>query len=174
MGIVQQLIPLARERDAKNWQSPAGNAGCRRLKGYTLIEVMISVTVVAVAFVGFYLCLSQGFVTTEVSREDLRATQLLQQQMETIRLYTWDQVNSNGFIPATFTAPFNAVGTSSTNGPVYTGTITIGSAPMTESYASNHVLVTVVLTWNSGKSNQQHSRQMSTIVSQYGLHNYFY
>jgi len=32
----------------------------------------------------------------------------------------------------------------------------------------------VVLTWNSGKSNQQHSRQMSTIVSQYGLHNYFY
>ncbi len=128
---------------------------------------------IGTVFTGFYLCLSQGLATTEVSRENLRATQILAQQMETIRLYTWGQIQSNGFIPASFTAPFNPTGTQSTNGVVYTAQIAITNAPMTESYASNHVLVTVTLNWTNG-NNQQHQRQMSTIVSQYGLHNYFY
>lgn len=141
---------------------------------FTLMEVLVVVLVISITFTGFYLCLGQGFATTEVSRENLRATQLLQQQMEIIRLYTWDEINSNGFIPSTFKAPFNAVGTQASNAPVYTGYITITNAPMTESYASNHVLVTVTLKWLSGNGRVPHTRQMSTIVSQYGLHNYFY
>lgn len=145
----------------------------RDVCAFTLMEVMVAVTVVTVAFTGFYLCLSQGFATTEVSRENLRATQILAQQMETIRLYTWSQINSNGFIPSTFTASFDPL-LQSTNGPVYTGTITIGSAPMVEFYKTNHVYVTVKLTWNSGNGQIPHSRTMSTLVSQYGLHNYFY
>ncbi len=128
---------------------------------------------ISTVFAGFYLCLSQGFATTEACRENMRATQILAQQMETIRLYTWSQINSNGFIPASFTVPFNPLGTQSTNGPVYTAQIAITNAPMTEPYASNHVLVTVTLNWTSG-NNQQHQRQMSTLVSQYGLHNYYY
>ena len=138
------------------------------------MEVMVVVLVISVTFTGFYLCLTQGFATTEVSRENLRATQLLQQQMETIRLYTWSEINSNGFVPATFTAPFNPVGGQSTNGPVYTGSIVITNAPLTETYASNLVLVTVTLNWTSGNGNIPHARQMSTLVSQYGLHNYYY
>jgi Tfp pilus assembly protein PilV len=174
MGIVQHLIPLATESAEKNLQMNSSSSACRRVMAFTMLEVMLAVLVVSVTFAGFYLCLSQGFASTEMNREDLRATQLLQQQMETIRLYTWSQINSNGFIPATFTAPFNAVGIQGSNAPVYTGYITITNAPMTESYATNHVLVTVLLKWNSGNGNQPHSRQMSTIVSQYGLHNYFY
>ena len=139
---------------------------------FTLVEVMVSLVVLVVVFAGFYLCLSEGFATARVARESLRASEVLQQQMETIRLYTWTQINSNGFIPATFTVPLDASSTSSTNRPVYTGNITIANAPMTESYSNDHKLVTVTLTWGSGGTQRQ--RQMSTLVSQFGLHNYYY
>lgn len=138
-----------------------------------MVEVVVAVAIIAITFAGFYLNLSQGFATMDESRENLRATQILGQQMEIIRLYTWSEINSNGFIPASFTAPFNPLATQSTNGPVYTARITITNTAMTESYASNHVLVTVTLNWTSA-NNISHTRQMSTIVSQYGLHNYYY
>ena len=92
--------------------------------------------------------------------------------MEIIRLYTWSELNSNGFIPATFTAPLDASSATSTNGAVYAGQIVITNAPMSESYSNDHRLVTVTLTWGSG--GVQRKRQMSTLVSQYGLHNYYY
>jgi prepilin-type N-terminal cleavage/methylation domain-containing protein len=141
---------------------------------FTLIEVLVAMVAIGTVFSGFFLCLSQGFATTEAARENLRATQILEDQMETIRLYTWGQINSNGFIPASFTVPFSPAGTQSSGGLVYSGQIVITNAPMVESYASNHVLVTVTLNWTNGNNNLTHQRQMSTIVSEYGLHNYFY
>lgn len=140
---------------------------------FTLVETVIAIAVIAVAFAGFYANLSQGFATMDQSRENLRATQILGQQMEIIRLYTWTQINTSGFVPTNFTAAFNPVGSHTSNGPVFNGTIAIANTSMTESYASNHVLVTVSLNWTSA-NNISHQRQMSTIVSQYGLHNYYY
>jgi hypothetical protein len=146
-----------------------GANGCG---AFTLMEAVIAGAVAAVMFASVYLGLGQGFAIIQSARENLRATQILQEKMETIRLYTWDQISSNGFIPTTFTAPFNAASTQSSGGLVYSGTLTISPAPMTESYAADHKLVTVVLTWPSG--GMQHQRQTSTFVSRYGMHNYYY
>ena len=143
-------------------------------RAFTLIEVVVAMLAIDTVFSGFFLCLSQGFATTEMARENLRATQILEDQMETIRLYTWSQINSNGFIPASFTAPFSPAGSQSSDSLVYSGQIVITNAPMVESYASSCVLVTVTLNWTNGPNNLTHQRKMSTIVSQYGLHNYFY
>jgi prepilin-type N-terminal cleavage/methylation domain-containing protein len=139
---------------------------------FSLIEVMISIVVLSVVFVGFYLNLSQGFASAEVSRENLRATQILEQQMETIRLYTWDQINSNGYVPTNFTVALDPTGTTS-NGLIFTATTVITNAPVTEAYSNNLVLVTTTLTWTSDNGNR-HTRKMSTLVSEYGLHNYYY
>jgi prepilin-type N-terminal cleavage/methylation domain-containing protein len=138
---------------------------------FTLIELLFAMVIAAFVFSGFYLCLSEGFAITKVSRENLRAVEILQQQMETIHLYTWDQINSNGFIPATFSAPL-APGAKTTNTPAFTGRISIANPGMTESYASDHKLVTVTLTWTSGGVQRQ--RQMYTLISKYGMHNYYY
>ena len=146
---------------------------CSCRAAFTLVEVMMGVLITAAMFSSLYLGLGQGFAVIQTARENLRATQILQERMETIRLYTWDQMNASGFIPATFTAPYDAASTQSTGGLVYTGTITISAAPMTESYAGDHKLVTVGLNWASSTTTQ-HRRQMSTIVSRYGLHNYYY
>jgi len=107
-----------------------------------------------------------------VARENMRATQILQERMEVLRLIRWDDV-APGFIPTTFTAPFYA--TEPTNTPVgsfgYTGKVIITNPPA-ENYSDHLRMIKIDLTWTSG--NVTRSREMTTYVSKYGLQQYVY
>jgi hypothetical protein len=140
---------------------------------FALAEVIVGIAIMAIMFLTLYLGFTQGFGVVQGSRENLRAIQILQQQAEVIRLYTWEQVDpASGWIPATTTWTFYPLGGTGANGITYTGTVNIAAAPMTESYAADNKLVTFALTWKSG--NVQRQRRISTLVSKYGLHNYIY
>jgi len=136
------------------------------------VEVAIAVALLGIMIVGLYLAFSQGFAIVQLARENLRATQILQEKTETIRLYTWDQINTPGFIPATFNAPFYAVGNGTNGGLIYEGNLTISDTLLPESYAPDMRQVDVWVTWKSGELTR--SRGMTTYVSRYGLHNYIY
>lgn len=142
-----------------------------RRAAFTLTEVMLAIGLVSVTFISLYTGFTSGFGVVQVARENLRATQILEEKMETIRLYTWTQINSNGFIPTTFTAPFYP-NTNANSGLTYTGTVAISPSGLAESYGSNLVRVVVTLGWRSGTSDR--SRQMETYVSRFGLQNYIY
>jgi prepilin-type N-terminal cleavage/methylation domain-containing protein len=80
-----------------------------RSRGYTIPEVLVSVAAFSVVAAGLFAGLGQAVRMLGDTRNTLRATQILQEQMETIRLYTWDQINSNGFVvlsPAPSPLPF--------------------------------------------------------------------
>ncbi len=151
-----------------------------RHHAFTLMEVLVVVAIIGVEFVSLYLGMTQGFGIVQVARENLRATQILQEKMETIRLYTWDQINTAGFIPPTFTAAFYPAGSQTNQGAInqgatYQGTVTISDVPpplSTASYAKDMKMVVVQVSWQSG--NIQRNRDMRTLVSHYGLHNYIY
>ena len=140
----------------------------RFASAYSLAEVMVGVAIMSVMFLTLYLGFTQGFGVVQGSRENLRATQILQQQAEIIRLYRWEQMDE---VPRTTTWTFYPLG-GGNQGITYIGTVTVTNAPMTESYAADNKLVTFALTWKSG--NVQRHRQISTLVSKYGLHNYIY
>src|SRR6266513_1570575 len=145
-----------------------------RHHAFTLMEVLVVVGIIGFEFVTRYLGMTQGFGIVQVARENLRATQILQEKMETIRLYTWDQITNAGFIPPTFTAPFFPTGQTN-QGVNFEGTMTISDVPSplsNASYASDLKLVVVQVNWTSG--NVQRKRDMRTLVSHYGLHNYIY
>jgi Tfp pilus assembly protein PilV len=135
---------------------------------------MVGVVVMSVMVVSLYMAFTQGFAVVQIARENLRGTQILQEKMETMRLYSWDQINSNGFIPATFQANFYDT-TSGTNcGVVYNGTTSINPSPMTnnEAYAANHRLIVISVNWTS--AGLQRTRTMTSLVSSNGLHNYIW
>jgi Tfp pilus assembly protein PilE len=141
--------------------------------GFTILEVVIGVAAVGLLFVTFYTGFTQGFAVIQTARENLRATQILEEKMETIRLYRWEQVTDDEFIPDTFTAPFYAVGTNVAAGVTYQGALTITNVSMPEaSYATNMRMVIVQLRWNSG--NVERFREMRTLVTRYGLQQYIY
>ena len=143
----------------------------RRQAGVTLVDVLFGAVMIGIMVVGLYVGFSQGFAVIQLARENLRATQILQEKMETIRLYTWEQINTPGFVPPTFTAPFYAVGVQ-TQGLTYNGRVTWAQNPVTESYAADLLQITVEVTWRSGDVTRH--RDMRTFISRYGLHNYIY
>ncbi len=154
-----------------NLNSNNGSQPSNGPAAFSLIEVMVAVAIAGIVFVGVYSSFSTGFAVIQLARENLRGTQILQEKMETIRLYTWDQINTAGFIPANFTDVFYASSNSS-SGLIYTGTVAIATAPIAESYSNDMKLVTVEVTWASAHVVRR--RQMSTLVSRYGLQNYIY
>jgi hypothetical protein len=154
----------------------------------SLIEVVFAMTLVSVLFVSLYGGISSGFGLVSLARENLRANQILVEKMETLRLYSWDQINSNGFIPATFSAQFfpssitniseldgsvrTNITTFGSGGVTYYGTVTIGNANVASAYATNMRLVSVTLNWTN--AGVQRSRELSTMVAQNGIQNYVY
>jgi type II secretory pathway pseudopilin PulG len=138
---------------------------------YSLLEVLVAASLLGILFVALYSGMSAGFAAVQLARENLRATQVMQEKMETIRLYRWDQINRTGFIPTQFTEYFYTIDKEK-SGVRYSGKVTISDAPITESYASELKMITIQLTWKSGKVDR--SREMHTFVSRYGLQHYVY
>ena len=152
---------------------PANRESASRQTAYTLTEVMVGVSIIAVMFVTLYLGFTQGFGVVQASRENLRATQILQQYSEIIRLYTWDQLTNVNFLPHPHTTnwTFYPRGGTGNQGVVYTGTLSVDSSDLIEAYAADTKKVTFTLAWTS--RNIPHQRQMTTLVSKYGLHKYY-
>jgi type II secretory pathway pseudopilin PulG len=145
---------------------------CRRCRAFTLVETVLAIGVLGVVCAGFCLGISLSFASIQVTREDMRATQILSQTMEVIRLCNWSQTNpASNFIPTSVTAPFYS-STSTTNGLTYQVSVTItNAAAITDSYSNDLRMVQVKVSWTSSNM-QQHSRTAATYVSQYGMQNY--
>lgn len=140
---------------------------------FTLVEVLVSMAVVGGTFIAFYAGISSGFSVVQLFRENLRATQIMAEKMETIRLYTFDQISSNGFIPGTFTAPM-VVGSTNSSTITFTGTVSIVgfNLPDAPAYSNDLVVVTVEVDWVSGTVPRR--RSMQTLVAKNGLQTYIY
>jgi prepilin-type N-terminal cleavage/methylation domain-containing protein len=146
-----------------------------RDRAFTLIEVMVSVGVIGILLISLYAGLAFGFRQIQVSREEERASQILAERMEIVRLVSWDQLmNLPGYVPTNFTAsysvlnPTNAVASSL----IYTGTVQVINAPGSEAYTNDLKMLAISLSWNS--NGVKHQRSMTTFVSRYGLQNYVF
>ena len=146
---------------------------------YTLAEVMISVLIVGTLILALYAGFSQGFAVIHSARENLRATQILVQRMETIRLYTWSQVlDTDNYLKPTFTELYDPLGrTNNTVGTRFQGTIS-SSIPtdLPVAYQTNMRTITVQLFWTNYNRGQPvvSTREMQTRVARNGMQNYIY
>ena len=149
---------------------------------YTLAEVSISAVLVLTVFTALYAGMSSGFAYTQVLRENLRATQIMLERMEGIRLYNWDtQLNSNNFLPSNFTEYYYPAigGTGVGSGASFTGSLSVSSVSLSPapSYASDMRQVLVSVKWVSScgpKKSLVRTREMRTYVARYGMQNYIY
>ena len=150
---------------------PAGQATSHRQGGFTLVEVVIACALVGIMCLAFMGSFSVCFQNIQLDRENSRATQILLEKTELLRIYNWDQVvgnDTNVVIPLTFTSPYYP--DTNNGGFNYSGFVSITNAPISEAYSNDMRFVTISLTWTSG--GVQRSRTMSSYVSRYGLQNY--
>ena len=139
--------------------------------GFSLVEATVALGVIGTVVVALFSAFTGGFMTVQMGRENLRATQIMLEKMETIRLYSWDQINTPNFIPPTFTASYDPNSTNA-EGLVYSGQVILTTAPIASSYSNDMKQVTVQLNWKTGNLNR--TRQFTTYVCRDGLQNYIY
>lgn len=141
----------------------------------TLMEVVMATGIIAITGAGVISSINYGLCIMRIARENQRATQVMLEKLEAIRLYNWTQVTNTGFVPSTFTASYDP--TSSTAlGTTYYGTMSvtvpafIGTTP---NYSANLRQFNVSLAWTNANG-LSHVRSLSTYVAQNGVQNYVY
>lgn len=144
----------------------------RSCAGFTFVETFVAMFVVGLVVIALYGGMTSGFSVIRIARENQRATQILVEKMETIRLYNWDQITaSSNFIPRTFETYYYS-GDRTNTGVLYRGSISINPAPVTEGYSNTLREIVVDIEWTERGLPRQ--REIRTFVSQYGLQNYVY
>src|SRR6266404_2701974 len=149
---------------------------------YSLVEVIVAILVLAVMLISLYGGFSTGFAVVKLARENLRATQIMMQKMETVRLLKWSQIlGTNNFLQPAFTDYYDPTGTNTQSaGALYKGFVTTNAATGVPSdYMNNMLAITVTIYWTNylQKPNTNlivRSRQMQTFVARYGMQNYVY
>jgi type II secretory pathway pseudopilin PulG len=141
-----------------------------RAFAFTLVEGLIGVAVMGTVFVSLYTGMASGFQSIRTSQENLRATQIMTEKFEAIRLFNWEQINTPGFVPGAFAARF-APNSSTSPGITYRGTIRIAGV-VGQPYSVDLRSVTITLTWTSNGRTQ--NRTLTSYVARYGLQTYLY
>ena len=154
-----------------NYHLPATRKQTSPRQAFTVLEVVIAILLIGLIVLAVYGAITSGMGNVRMARENLRATQILLDKMEVIRLYNWDQLNTN-FIPSTFIVNYDATTPSTNSGVLFYGTVSLAPSGAGTSYADDMKLVTVRLNWKTGQIAR--SRQSSTYVCRSGIQNYLY
>ena len=150
----------------------------RKEEAYTIVEVVVAVFILGIMVISLFAGFSSGFAVVQLGRENLRATQIMVQKMEAIRIYNWNELTNSAFLKTNFTDYYNPSGS---NGAVYQGTILVTKNPpgIPAAYANNMRAITLTLFWTNYPHKPQtniivRSRSMQTFFARYGMQNYIY
>lgn len=135
----------------------------RQAAGFTLTEVLIAMTILLMVFLSSLAALNIGFKMLDEARASTLASQILQSEIENLRLRNWPDIVS---LPET--EPFVVeVDPALTNFPTFTCQRSI--------YAVRDGLKQAVVTvaWKS-LSGQSRTRRYTTYIARDGMYDYYY
>lgn len=139
--------------------------------GFTIVEVGVAALVLVLCISSSLVALQRGFVAIDNARYTTLAGQILQSQMEKLRLLTWAQLTNTTTGPVTFTT-FTPDISSSVSGQLAnfncTQSITDSPSPFT-----NMKDITLTATWR-GSDGRQRSLTYFTRYGKNGLSDFFY
>ena len=139
---------------------------------FTLVDVLVSIWIFGLGFISLYTGLASGVQIIGMARENLRATQIMAEKMETMRLYSWEQIIGLTNIPPTFVEHYYPSTVSNSQGISYFGSALVQNTGYSESYAADVRMVIVTLRWTN--FNIPRTRAMTTLLARNGMQNYIF
>jgi prepilin-type N-terminal cleavage/methylation domain-containing protein len=141
--------------------SPRGIS--RKRTGFTLVEVMTALTVVVLVFMSSLGAITIGFRILEDARLSTLASQVLQSEMENLRLKNWSQLSA---LPESGSFSIEtSLGSAGFDRFQCTRAISYARADVKQ--------VDLTLSWTS-MSGAQHTRRYVTYIAKEGLNDYYY
>ena len=150
--------------------------GKKSSSGVSLTEVVMATAIIAMIGGAVVTSINYGLLVMRIARENQRATQVMVERLESIRLYNWDQVTTANFIPTSFTEAYDPSNPTNGQGITYFGQLSIAAPTFsgsTPSYSANMRQFTITLQWTNA-SRIPHSRTITTYVAKNGIQNYVY
>ncbi len=144
----------------------------RDRRGFTIVEVGVAAAVLVLCLASALGVLQRGFVSIDNARYTTLAGQILQSQMEKLRLLTWEQLNSTTNGPPT-NGSFTPDISSSSSGQLanFTCSQVITAAP--SPFNSTMKDITLTATWR-GSDGRTRSLTYFTRYGQNGISDFFY
>lgn len=158
----------------KIWQLTKPNLRAGNF-AFTLAEVMVGTMLISLMGLSLYAGMSMGFAVTQLSRENLRATQIMLDRMEGVRLFNWNQLVYSNWIPSTFTEYYYPLtNLTESKGITYKGTMQVTNVTLSPpaTYSTNMRALVVTVTWTN--SGIKRTRTMTTYSARDGIQNYIY
>ena len=149
-----------------------------RQAGYTFVEVLVASGLLGFVAATLYGAFAVGFCIIQSTRENLRATQIMVQKTEAIRLLTWSQTGNTNYLKPVFVEAYDPLGArTNSGGAKYTGYVSTAvpaAGALPEAYRTNMRTITVTLYWTNyiGAKAIVHRRDMQTRVARNGMQNY--
>jgi Tfp pilus assembly protein PilV len=147
-----------------------------RPAGFTIVEVMMAAMVLVFGIATSLTALQYGMRAVDTARNMTLASQIMQSEMEILRLQNWTQISA---LPASATVDPTLTITSGTSTTLDATLTAIASRfTVTRTVAdiagrSNIKLITLTVAW-SGIDGRAHSLQYQTRYAKSGLSDYFY
>jgi Tfp pilus assembly protein PilV len=161
MKVTAQTSPASARRDFR-----------RSVRAVTILEVMVAVMVLALTITSSLQVLGSGLRAMDTARYSTLAGQILQSQMEKLRLMNWSQLQNVEGINTPFTADVGTSSTSSSGGSVVTSNqvknFSCIQTIQADSTYSNMIDIKLTASW-SGMDGINHSRTYYTQYSQHGI-----
>lgn len=144
--------------------TPATGATPRFRRGFTLVEVVLAVFVLALALVTSLAALQRAFLNLDTARNLEIAGQILQCEMERQRVLDWGQLTSAGYVPA--------IDPSFARNPAVGGRFTLSrTVAALDGRPTDMVQVTLTVRWRS-YDGRSLSRNYTSSFSRGGLNEY--
>jgi type II secretory pathway pseudopilin PulG len=149
----------------------------RSRAGFTIVEVAVAATVMVLAISSALIVLQSGFKALDNARKTTLAAQIIQSEMERIRMLSWSRVELLMAASPTINLATIFPQTTEIERKVLTqmqGTFTATRTltPLSE-FGDKVIEITVTVTWK-GLDGVTHNRSTSTRYSENGLYTYYY
>jgi prepilin-type N-terminal cleavage/methylation domain-containing protein len=149
-----------------------------KAKAFTLVEVILAVTIIGIAAAGLMGCFTGSFMVMRMARENQRATQIMMERAEALRVFSWTEItntgttNGIGSLPTRFTDWYTPTNATGGIGAVYAGYITNSVPSLSVGYQTNMRQIDITVVWTTDGVTR--SRNLTTYVCRDGLQNYVY
>lgn len=145
--------------------------GIKSTAGFTIVEVAIATFVMAFAIASSIIALQSGFKTIDVARGTTLASQILQSEIERIRMMSWSDVVAMAG-PTPQDVDLTAMYSSDTAiGAKFDVQRLVTLEPGTRE--NDVALITLTVIW-SGYDGRTHTRRFETKYIKNGLYDYYY
>jgi Tfp pilus assembly protein PilV len=159
---MQMFTSCVHETEGK--KSPSKRAA--NVAGFTIFEVAVATFVMAFGIATSIIAKQMGFKALNDARDTTLASQIMQSEIERIRLMSWSGIQA---LPASATVAIDTT-FSATIAAKFAVTRTVAADGARPTDVMN---ITLAVTWNS-YDGRSHTRSFSTMYCKNGLYDYYY